>query len=125
MLAAGEAEVVVASDGARRRLAAGRDFDELALLHDIPRTATFTALTDLELYAVERPDFLAAGGRTACPTRGSAAPDPLAIDGEEMRRLGPPGRLPPGDPRGHPILRRATPAARRPTCRPRLRPPRH
>jgi predicted MFS family arabinose efflux permease len=58
----GSGSLSVDVDGVRRphTLVAGQGFGEIALLHDLRRTATVTALEPCRLLRVEREDFLAA-----------------------------------------------------------------
>jgi MFS family permease len=58
-IAAGAAEVEL-EDGTTRALGPGDFFGEIALLRDVPRTATVRAVEPLQIYAVEREDFIAA-----------------------------------------------------------------
>ena len=58
IVADGELEIV--ADGLHRTARGGDHFGEIALLRDVPRTATVRAVVDSRLYALEREDFLAA-----------------------------------------------------------------
>jgi CRP-like cAMP-binding protein len=55
----GSADVTIAMR-AVRRLGPGEYFGEIALLRDVPRTATVTAGSDVLLYSLRRAEFLAA-----------------------------------------------------------------
>ena len=59
VIATGRA-VVELDDGQTRELGPGDFFGEIALLRDVPRTATVRALGPLQLYAVGRDEFLVA-----------------------------------------------------------------
>jgi len=75
LVAAGELDVDV-SGASGRRLTAGDAFGEIALLRDVPRTATVTARTDVELYVLERDIFVSAV--TGSPASFEAADELIA-----------------------------------------------
>jgi MFS family permease len=59
VVGSGEVEIVLDGQPPRRE-GAGSYFGEIALLRDVPRTATVRAATNVELFALDRDDFLPA-----------------------------------------------------------------
>jgi MFS family permease len=80
-----DGDVDVSADGrAVGRLGPGGTFGEIALLHDVPRTATVTAVTDVRLLALDRDEFLRA--ITGHEPAGRAVEEQAAERLGELRR---------------------------------------
>jgi MFS family permease len=69
----GDGELDIDVDGLHKTANEADYFGEIALLRDVPRTATVKALVDSRLYALQRHDFLAAvTGHAAAHSAGQA-----------------------------------------------------
>jgi MFS family permease len=76
----GDGALDISADGAHTTAHEADYFGEIALLRDVPRTATVKALADTKLYALQREDFLAAvtGHRAAHAAADAVAKERLA-----------------------------------------------
>jgi MFS family permease len=75
-----DGELDISAEGRHKTVQHADYFGEIALLRDVPRTATVKALADTELYALQREDFLAAvtGHRAAHAAAHAVADERLA-----------------------------------------------
>ncbi len=84
-----DGEFDVLADGAERKMGGGDYFGEIALLRDVPRTATIRAVVDGQLYALERADFLAAvTSHSAARVAGEAVVEERLTGTEPLRDRG-------------------------------------
>jgi CRP-like cAMP-binding protein len=71
-----DGELAIDANGTQASAHAGDYFGEIALLRDVPRTATVKAIAGSQLYALERNDFLATiTGHSAAHTAAEAVAD--------------------------------------------------
>ena len=69
----GDGELEISAEGLRTTAHQDDYFGEIALLRDVPRTATVKALVDSRLYFLQREDFLAAvTGHSVAHAAGNA-----------------------------------------------------
>jgi Cyclic nucleotide-binding domain len=81
----GEAEVI-GDDHIVRTMGCGDGFGEIALIHDVPRTATVRARTPLELYTLERRHFV-----STVTGYGSSASASDSVVEDRLRTFAPAG----------------------------------
>jgi len=76
----GDGELEISAGGTQKTVHQADYFGEIALLRDVPRTATVKALADTKLYALQREDFLAVvtGHRAAHQAAHAVAEERLA-----------------------------------------------
>jgi hypothetical protein len=88
IVGAGEVEVSIDGD-VTSTLVPGEGFGEIALLRDVPRTATVRAKTDVTLHALERDEFLAAvsGNPVSAEAAESVIASRLGSVGPDVARL--------------------------------------
>jgi MFS family permease len=83
-------QVEVSVDGSiASTLGRGEGFGEIALLRDVPRTATVTAKTDVTLRGLDRDDFIAAvsGHSASAEAADTVIADRLGAAGPEVTRV--------------------------------------
>jgi MFS family permease len=81
-----DGEMVVSKAGRQvATLRRGEGFGEIALIHEVPRTATVTARTDCRLYALDKEPFVVAltGHPAAADEATTIASERLGRDGQE------------------------------------------
>ena len=71
-----EGRVHVLGESVEAELGAGEWFGEIALLGDVPRTATVRTITAVRLFALDRTDFLEAVAAQPVTGRGPHLTDP-------------------------------------------------
>jgi MFS family permease len=81
----GDGKLDISAEGLRTTAQQDDYFGEIALLRDVPRTATVKALVDTQLYVLQREDFLAAvTGHSAAHAAGNAVAEERLARTEQM-----------------------------------------
>jgi MFS family permease len=81
----GDGKLDISAEGLRTTAHQDDYFGEIALLRDVPRTATVKALVDTQLYVLQREDFLAAvTGHSAAHAAGNAVAEERLARTEQL-----------------------------------------